>query len=158
MSEGANTLVSVFNRSDSFKARVACMRDEQNLQGHTGRHCQVEGCGTFDYLPSQCHICSQYLCDEHAKPAAHGCVRYTRELPACPICNEFILLFGLSEDQAMSEHIESGCTRHLKTAVEQARRKTNQCNFRGKRRCQDKSLIKIECDGCKKLFLSLIHI
>eukprot|EP00658_Telonema_sp_P-2_P011391 TRINITY_DN14335_c0_g1_i1.p1 TRINITY_DN14335_c0_g1~~TRINITY_DN14335_c0_g1_i1.p1 ORF type:complete len:217 (+),score=45.59 TRINITY_DN14335_c0_g1_i1:52-702(+) len=128
-----------------------CIRD--SLQGHGGRHCQLQGCGAFDYLPSHCQICSLYLCGEHAKPSAHGCVRYTRQLPRCPVCQEFILLSGSSEDAAMVQHLDSGCTQHVKKTVEKARRESSRCNFgRGKKRCKDRSLIKLVCDLCEKKF------
>ena len=60
---------------------------------------------------------------------------------------------GISEDVAIAEHIDSGCKMHVKAAVEKQRRTETRCCYgKGKKKCKDKSLIKVTCDGCQQLF------
>lgn len=60
---------------------------------------------------------------------------------------------GISEDKAISEHLDSGCKLHVKKNVEKQRRDESRCSYgKGKKRCKDSSLIKIMCDGCDQLF------
>lgn len=153
MQSGAD-LVGVVGRTPSGEARAAQLREQENLAGMSGRHCQYPLCGRFDFLPSKCPICALFLCADHHKPSDHGCEIYTRKLPTCPICSQLIALENHQpEDEAINAHIESGCKSNLKADKQKAREEASACSFgRGKKKCKDTSLIKMICKECNRQF------
>lgn len=148
--------MSITNRTETESAVIACQRDEQDLQGHTGRHCQHPGCARFDLLPYHCEQCSKYYCSEHSTFESHGCERVDKRLPQCPLCNQAILVRsneGETADRAVDAHIMSGCQSHLADKIRRQREVTNRCmHGKGKKACKDTSLLKYHCKDCGKTF------
>jgi len=82
-----------------------------------GKHCAMDECKQFDFLPFKCDGCSKMYCLEHRTQKAHKCISIPSEknniLPKCPLCNKYVLIkSGESADRKVSQHIDSGCTQY----------------------------------------------
>eukprot|EP00485_Elphidium_margaritaceum_P006295 CAMPEP_0202704698 /NCGR_PEP_ID=MMETSP1385-20130828/17336_1 /ASSEMBLY_ACC=CAM_ASM_000861 /TAXON_ID=933848 /ORGANISM="Elphidium margaritaceum" /LENGTH=291 /DNA_ID=CAMNT_0049362783 /DNA_START=18 /DNA_END=893 /DNA_ORIENTATION=- len=83
-----------------------------------GKHCSVDECKQFDFLPFNCSLCDKTFCLQHREQSAHKCTALAQEknniLPKCPLCNKYVLIkSGESADTKMNQHIDSGCTQYM---------------------------------------------
>merc|ERR1711988_127476 len=116
------------------------------MRGNRGKRCAF--CNRLDMLPQTCVVCLKAHCELCVD---HGCERSDgRRLPSCPLCGSLVTLkAGESEDQAVSRHIDSGCTEALQAKENKQRRSESRCAFGP---CKDAGLIKVQCARCLKKF------
>lgn len=115
-----------------------------------GKHCTVDGCGEFDFLPLQCNACKETFCQRHIAYDSHSCTKADREsvqVFLCPICNASVRILS-SEDPNVTweRHYSQDCPRKQSEKTKQKR-----CPVEGCREILSLSN-RFECQLCNTTF------
>eukprot|EP01083_Nonionella_stella_P024299 67160_1 len=115
-----------------------------------GKHCFMDECKQFDFLPFTCDSCKKTFCLDHRAQQAHKCKAGRPEnnnvLPKCPMCNKYVLIkSGESVDRKVMQHIDSGCTQYT---VDRKKEKIAACAYS---KCKA-TRAPCECKHCHKFF------
>ncbi|KAI9319149.1 hypothetical protein BX666DRAFT_1430198 [Dichotomocladium elegans] len=120
---------------------------------HIGANCALDTCRSLDFLPVTCPFCKVTFCAEHR--LHHPCPnRPDKALARCNQCNQMIVGAkdgGLSLDELLKKHIQSGCEDHVwQSQMDQAARMA--CGRTGCRELDEKNGIIQHCTGCERAF------
>ncbi|KAI8876133.1 hypothetical protein K501DRAFT_327175 [Backusella circina FSU 941] len=111
-----------------------------------GKNCQLENCNALDFLPVKCPFCQSSFCGQHRLPLAHQCNQYKgHDLLQCDDCEQLIKpQEGLSSEEILKKHKESGCKIHLYLARPESKLKcaVDKCND------VDPRVGLVVCNGC----------
>jgi len=117
---------------------------------HTGKYCDIKGCGSFDFLPYYCTFCKKSLCETHRFYESHFCTssqlsQTTSTHPhftTCNICHQSLLIPSKSNSNAILQlHKQSGCPKR--------KRMNKKCSYIN---CQKREIVELHCKSCSNVF------
>jgi len=115
-----------------------------------GKHCAHPDCHQLDFLPFTCDLCRGVFCAEHRLREQHKCVAES-EMRAnvavkCPICNAIVHVHNEPIDEAISRHIDRGCTTTQTSSTSSTSGGTQfKCHYA---RCTERELTRVLCNEC----------
>ncbi|OZJ05867.1 hypothetical protein BZG36_00933 [Bifiguratus adelaidae] len=122
-----------------------------------GAHCERQDCKALDFLPFKCPYCHLSFCLDHRLPSDHYCAfseQAKRSVVRCDQCGNILLhnhKDGLSNDQLLKYHQQSGCKAHVWAPSSHKRVDVKPCQ---QPQCGhvDKVVGSILCKGCRRNF------
>ncbi|KAI9485553.1 MAG: hypothetical protein EXX96DRAFT_12375 [Benjaminiella poitrasii] len=122
-----------------------------------GKHCQLSGCNSLDFLPIACPLCKHTFCGDHRLPLAHDCSQWSRinnQLTQCNVCQHLVKASestNLSPEEALDKHKASKCSLFLYPPNESMKTVSQNCAVRG---CHniDPRIGPVHCNGCDQDF------
>ncbi|KAI8369658.1 hypothetical protein BD560DRAFT_397425 [Blakeslea trispora] len=109
-----------------------------------GKHCQLEGCHTLDFLPIRCSLCQHTFCGDHRLPSSHHCSQWQQQTTVCDVCDQLVKVpDNLQLEEALKQHKASNC------GVNSVPKINRQCGVKG---CFDidPRVGPVHCSGCDK--------